>query len=259
MLALSDISGPGARLESSGYLTGYPLSESGFFALARTWPAPEMSRPGCVWTHTLLIDFTDLAAWESLTALTTLFEHPSEHKNVQVYSTPKLLSDDNQRYLNSIDPDWARMVLSALYINPRRKIVVTGKTAAEADDTVLAIWSQQWPRLRRSFRFCTLAATDRSSESGNFDLQVLPKLDRSIRGQFTDAVDAESLEPAVGEWLDYAVDDLMFPDEEVCDLSSGGWAWTWPPGEKHTDHSAFCIPPCGGYPLTPIMSVLQSK
>ena len=36
LLALSDISGPGARLDDDGYLTGYPLLESGFYALART-------------------------------------------------------------------------------------------------------------------------------------------------------------------------------------------------------------------------------
>src|SRR4051812_36584795 len=57
MLALSDASGSGARIPESGYLTGYPLSESGMYAFARTWAAPEMSRPGCVWTHTLIIDF----------------------------------------------------------------------------------------------------------------------------------------------------------------------------------------------------------
>ena len=69
LLTFSDISGSGARFGEEGYLTGYPLSESGFFALGRTWPAPEMPRPGCVWTHTLLIDFTDLAALESLNTL----------------------------------------------------------------------------------------------------------------------------------------------------------------------------------------------
>ena len=42
LLALSDISGPGARLDENGYLTGYPLPDSGFFAIGRTWPAPEM-------------------------------------------------------------------------------------------------------------------------------------------------------------------------------------------------------------------------
>src|SRR4051794_28743169 len=39
-------------------LAGYPLP-SGLFALTLTWPAPEMPRPGCVWTHALL--FTEEA------------------------------------------------------------------------------------------------------------------------------------------------------------------------------------------------------
>src|SRR5689334_13568298 len=48
---------------SSGFqpfLTGYPLQGTSFFALARTWAAPELPRPGCVWTHTLLIPFPEL-------------------------------------------------------------------------------------------------------------------------------------------------------------------------------------------------------
>ena len=38
------------------YLTAYPLPRSSLVAFARTWTAPEMPRPGCVWTHTLLIE-----------------------------------------------------------------------------------------------------------------------------------------------------------------------------------------------------------
>ncbi|MGJ7918413.1 hypothetical protein ACI48D_23455 [Massilia sp. LXY-6] len=52
MLVMSDVSGPGVAQSGLAYLTGYPLQESGFYALSKTWPAPEMPRPGCVWTHT---------------------------------------------------------------------------------------------------------------------------------------------------------------------------------------------------------------
>ena len=88
LLALSDISGPGARLDDDGYLTGYPLAESGYFALGRTWLAPEMPRPGCVWTHTLLIDFTDLAALDTLTGLLDLFRRPLAASVTSAYSNP---------------------------------------------------------------------------------------------------------------------------------------------------------------------------
>jgi len=76
MLVLSDISGAGAQIGDDGYLTGYPLAESGFYALVRTWPAPEMSRPGCVWTHTLLIEFADLATLIYPIELLLLFRRP---------------------------------------------------------------------------------------------------------------------------------------------------------------------------------------
>src|SRR3546814_5522694 len=45
---LSDLA-PGTLFGSSnGYWTGLPLPELGRYALFRTWPAPEMPRPGCV-------------------------------------------------------------------------------------------------------------------------------------------------------------------------------------------------------------------
>src|SRR4051794_284651 len=40
-------------------LAGYPLP-SGRYAWTMTWPAPEMSRPGCVWTHVLILDLAAL-------------------------------------------------------------------------------------------------------------------------------------------------------------------------------------------------------
>src|SRR5258708_30893322 len=94
LLALSGISGPGARLEDEGYLTGYPLQESGFYALARTWLAPEMPHPGCVWTHTLLIDFTDLAMLETLEGLADLFRRPAGLAAAKDYEQPRHLSAD---------------------------------------------------------------------------------------------------------------------------------------------------------------------
>ena len=211
LLALSDISGPGARIGEEGYLTGYPLSESGFFALGRTWSAPEMARPGCVWTHTLLIDFTDLAALETLTGLLDLFRRPPGASAASEYSKPAILAASAQAHVSGLGESWARQVLAGLYGMPRQRIVV-GHFGEEVDRTVLALWSQQWPRLRRSFRFCTFATTDRSADSDSFDLQVVPSSDRSVRTRFSDVVDAETAAPSRGRWLDDAVQDLLHPD-----------------------------------------------
>ena len=48
-----------------------------YYALACTWPAPEMGRPGCVWTHTLLIGTELLAQLCRPEALLSLFRRPS--------------------------------------------------------------------------------------------------------------------------------------------------------------------------------------
>src|SRR5260370_308627 len=55
MLVLSDMSGPSMQPGFDEYLTGYPLPGLDLFVFAKTWYAAEMQRPGCVWTHSLLI------------------------------------------------------------------------------------------------------------------------------------------------------------------------------------------------------------
>jgi hypothetical protein len=79
MLIMSDMSGPSMVRGFESYLTGYPLREIKAYALARTWYAPEMDRPGCVWTHTLIIRNTDLAYLSDLWSLVFLLKRPSNN------------------------------------------------------------------------------------------------------------------------------------------------------------------------------------
>jgi hypothetical protein len=210
LLALSDISGPGAQLHEDGYLTGYPLTDSGFYALARTWPAPEMTRPGCVWTHTLLIDFNDLAAIDSPASLLTLFERPNSGR-FHEYTKPKALKVSISIGYSDISETWARAVIAALYGMPRERIIAP-RSSPDVDAVTLAIWLQQWPRLRRRFRFCTLAAIDRYAEGGGFDLQAISRSDRSVRSRFADAIEADAVRPTDVAWLEDAILDLKQPD-----------------------------------------------
>ena len=211
LLALSDVSGPGAQLGRGGYLTGYPLTESGFYALGRTWPAPEMPRPGCVWTHTLLVDFTDLGSLGSLAGLMGMFRRPFGAGSAADYGVPTALVSGAEAQPSAVGAAWVRRVMAGLYGMPQSRVVVS-RFGDEVDDTVLALWSQQWPRLRRRFRFCTLAARDRSSEGASFDLQVLPSRDRSVRTRFTGVLDVEVGVSTSGGWLEDAVQDLLQPE-----------------------------------------------
>ena len=213
MIVMSDLSGAGVKPESVGYLTGYPLESSGKYVLARTWAAPEMPRPGCVWTHSLIVDNADLAALRSASPLLSKFHRPDPSLAAsQQYAEP-LDTSDGSAGANNLSPKGTRAaeVLNAIYAAPDERIVTEVSNAMEDERLVLAIWMQQWPRLRRSFSFCTFAGVDRSGKGASLDLQFLPSLDRSARARFPGAVTPSevSKEPL----LDMLIEDLEMDEE----------------------------------------------
>ena len=76
--------------EDYSYLTFYSLDESNYYVVAKTWYASEMSRPGCVWTHSLLIYKDDLANISDFLHLQEYFVHPASAAD---YSK-KIIYDD---------------------------------------------------------------------------------------------------------------------------------------------------------------------
>ena len=207
LLILSDISGPGSRLETSGYLTGYPLPNAGLYAFARTWSAPEMTRPGCVWTHTLLIDFADLATVGDTTQLLTCFRRPegshfSDYNNAMKFEERSQPSPVSEEVASK-----SKTLMAGLYQFPSEPIISFAQDSNTAEEAVLAIWGQQWPRLRRSFRFCTLASSDRSTKGSTFDLQLLPTNMPSVKGRFTNVIEAKVPVPEP-DWLAVAVNGI---------------------------------------------------
>lgn len=216
LLAMTDVSGPSAHIPESGYLTGYPLPDSDFYALGRTWSAPEMSRPGCVWTHTLLIDFSDLAILDSMRHLLALFSRPSfpiekasyeETLEIHPRRAPAgkvNLSSEQRQYLS--------VMLSALYENAGDKVVILACEDWDREFWILKIWDQQWPRLRRNFRFCTLSYADRSTPDNKFDVQVLPESGPGRQKVKISGVLIDLTFPTISRtspWLELAVEDLL--------------------------------------------------
>lgn len=182
MLELSDASGPNPPMEFGGCLTGYPVPTTEWYAFARTWPAPEMHRPGCVWTHTLLIHVADLAHMRHLSRLTAWFRRPtsraSDASAFRVALVVPLAAGEevpDRTPVGSIGN--TRELLVALYgpaaTQDTPVALVTSRPELYAQ-TVVALWDQQWPRLRRAFSFCTAAAAPRRLSEQPLTLQVLP-------------------------------------------------------------------------------------
>ena len=63
---------------------------------------------------------------------------------------------------------------SALYEPPEAPVLLPADNSKKFESLVLRIWNQQWPRLRRAFKFCTGAIENRATEGKPFDLQVIP-------------------------------------------------------------------------------------
>ena len=213
LLSLSDISGSGMKLDSSGYLTGYPLHASGCYALSKTWPAPEMPRPGCVWTHTLLIEFSDLAIIDSLLPLLELFKQPSKD-SISLYRDPltthnKFKHDHTLPYMQDI---WSHKIVASLY-KSSEKTVVAARLEAKTEEKIVNIWSQQWPRLRRNFLFCTFSISDRKLNGKSFDLQITPVDNKALRNIFPNSTDSALCEDSKEPWEKVACEDLINPDK----------------------------------------------
>jgi hypothetical protein len=217
LLVQSDLSGPRLAAGFEEYASGYPLEAVGSYVLARTWYAPEMERPGCVWTHSLLIQFADLARLPAPSRLKGLFRRPLREKAYGRSQLPELVlsavGGGEQPHPFSLDV--ATGALEALYGAAGSTAVLFAENSALFESLVMAIWSQQWPRLRRGFRFCSGALAAREQDGNAFDLLVAPLVLRSrLPRELPSATIVEDVARAspIATWVHAGVVDLCGGD-----------------------------------------------
>lgn len=167
---LSDVA-PGAIFGSGdGYWTGLPLPSMKRYALLRTWPAPEMSRPGCVWTHALLLDPKTLEQFKDLSVLKNLASRPIGIVDLDKYRHAiEVPVEEPQTVHHHSDDEITANLIFKLY--EQKEAVIKTRTPGELVEPLFAVWSQQWPRLRRNFRFQTaLTRSARGTSSIRLDI-----------------------------------------------------------------------------------------
>ena len=178
MLRMSDLSGNSVASGFEEYITGYPLVPGQLYALAKTWYAPEMSRPGCVWTHTLIVPKAAMALIPTLAALQSLFRRPKSQAGRDVFTKSISLEDilaSLEGVPRAAEPDRALATLLALYYGPGdTPVLLAARDSAEYLDTILDLWSQQWPALRMGLSFCTGSLSARFLGARPFDIQCVP-------------------------------------------------------------------------------------
>lgn len=157
--------------DTEGYWTGIPVPRLGRYALMQTWPAPEMPRPGCVWTHVLLLETDVFESVKDLSALKAHLRRPRTAKNATGYSESfdiDVSAPRVQAEPRSMPSERLADVLDVVYGSMKAPIEI--ERPGELDSLIFALWSQQWPKLRRNFRFRTAASRQPDSSPVRFDL-----------------------------------------------------------------------------------------
>jgi hypothetical protein len=222
ILGMSDLSGSNIVNGFEEYITGYPLVSSNAYVLAKTWYASEMPRPGCVWTHSLMIPDQTLSELASLNSLTSLFKRPKAEAYRGQYNEDLFLNEiDTQRATST---EQLRMDATVLldqflwaYYGLARPIVLAAKTSTEFEKMVFALWSQQWPNLRLTFTFCTGSLSSRQLAKRPFEVQCVPTISaRDVIREAQNSVSGSLLLPSPelvqSQPIDSAVIDLMNPN-----------------------------------------------
>jgi hypothetical protein len=190
---------------------GFPIPGEELFVLGRTWPAPELPRPGCVWTHLLIVAISDLPGISSVSALKYLWKRPDQRSDKSSFERSLVLEPSRNGQVAT--PFVAlKKLLAALYGHPEKSIWFQ-YPMEDSDDLSLAVWEQQWPRLRADFRFCAGVKSPRFVGDMLFDLHLSPNQWRGADEAFllVEPSDRTSDDEVHSEtWVDLLSEDVQW-------------------------------------------------
>lgn len=183
LLSMSDLSGPRAVENFLDYLTGYMLPGGSHYAIAKTWYASEMERPGCVWTHTFLIPRESIQEIRALHFIQNKFFRPRLRSGYRyaeriAVSANDLVENDHAGLSEPIDES-VLCGIEALYSSDDSMVVLLAKSGSQYEELSLRLWSQLWADVRPEFSFCTGSLSKRNLQGKPLVLQFGP--DRIVR------------------------------------------------------------------------------
>jgi hypothetical protein len=203
---MSDLSGPRAIDKFLEYLTGYMLPSGSHYAIAKTWYATEMERPGCVWTHTLLIPRESIREIRALDFVQEKFFRPKLRSGHRYTDRVAVSLDDTGRddhlTIPELTDETVLCGIELLYSSNDPVVAILAKNGTQYEGLSLRLWSQLWPDARPEFTFCTGSLSKRSLQGKPLVLQFGP--DRVVRDIRDRAFERCSPSP----WVHTLVQDL---------------------------------------------------
>lgn len=173
METLTDLSGPDAPSAFDGYLTGCYLPIDGYYALSKTWFAPEMERPGCVWTHTLFLDTGISVRWSDLD-LDSLFRRPQQGEaNYQAhYSMPISSTTRTSSFPPQAETD--ALVLFSNLIRYPEPLLMPVSDVERWNTALEVLLILAGPQFFQDISFCTGSLSNRKLGGQPLTLQTVP-------------------------------------------------------------------------------------
>jgi hypothetical protein len=204
-------------------LAGYPLP-SGSFAWCLTWAAPEMLRPGCVWTHVLILE-PDALAQVGLFSPSEVFRRPQGPiPDLTPYRDPVALAhwDGGSAVRGGELVKLIAALIWAFYEPPTRPVRV-GRVMMKEEQRhllLMTLWGEVWPELRRTISVADAPQTPRELPDGPFDLQ----LQRGVRRAAASEARVIDRLPAAKppRWAEALADEAFAPAGLTAFLSAYG-------------------------------------
>jgi len=215
----SDLSGNAIQRGFNEYITGYPIIEEKEYAFAKTWYATTIKRSGAVWTHTLLIRFSDMHRITDFRTLKKHFKNPELNIPYSDYEKKIYITNEENNCSYSLKSRYSetetKQLLYALYGNDhKRPVYIISNNSFRYEDLILSIWSQQPVCIKKTFFFCTGTLSNRKFNNRSFDVQVIPPFFKErIKNDETKGVFLESNSNLLNhdyEWLDLLCDDILY-------------------------------------------------
>lgn len=171
---ITDLSGPAPVEGFDGYISAFPIP-GGLHVLAKTWYAFELPRPGCVWTHSLLLN-AEVTEWSDLRTLQHLWRRPSLNEGFDSYAeTISTVADRNS--FPGVPVGMLETLIEVTYADVGFRVCVLAESSQAVQSAFFALWNQQWPELRRTFTFTTGML---GTGARVFDLQAIPAKNRRL-------------------------------------------------------------------------------
>lgn len=180
LLELTDWSGVNESITPT-YITGFPLVKSNFYVFMRTWYAEEMPRPGCVWSHVLLIqrqDFTNLTNIEALIDLLlrpSLIKNSLEAYNKTIIIDNKVIDNHVNTLKSEVHESFIKKLIFNLYSTNDPVYLAPNPNIKSFELLFLKLWWAQPINDRFLFSFCTGTSTPRKYLNKEFRLQIVSK------------------------------------------------------------------------------------